>query len=275
MDGSRYPQIHGTGLEDFFNGAFYFGGGPFTLPTHGNPSQVLESPRRPGRNLRSAYRLLLGDAITFYDGIHFTAEHGPTNSSPADLSSLVFYYAIDEPTLFETDFIEIGNVGSEAAHAFAADARVDRTLTSQFRGAPDQAVTASGLEAARTRFRVAVDPDNRGVRLRRLADIAAGRQSADVRVDGQPAGTWYTAAVNPQLRWAELDFDLPASLTAGRQTLDIELDATASPTPWTAFSYAVFAYSGGTEDRQPNSRTAMMTRVTREIAAPTSRLVGR
>ena len=47
VDGSRYPQIHGTGLEDFFNGGFYFLRGPFTLPTHGNPAQA-RRPRRAG-----------------------------------------------------------------------------------------------------------------------------------------------------------------------------------------------------------------------------------
>src|SRR5262249_53961477 len=47
VDGSRYPQLHGTGLEDFFNGGFYFLGGPVLLPTHGNPAQPLTSTRRP------------------------------------------------------------------------------------------------------------------------------------------------------------------------------------------------------------------------------------
>ena len=71
-------------------------------------------------------------------------------------------------------------------------------------------------EAARTSFRVAVDPANRGVRLRRPADIALGRQSAAVLVDGRPAGTWSTSDVNAVLRWADLDFEIPASLTGGR-----------------------------------------------------------
>lgn len=71
VDGSRYPQIHGTGLEDFFNGGFYYIRGPFTLPTHGNPAQApTTSLRRPGLNLRSSYRLLLGDAVPFSSQLH-------------------------------------------------------------------------------------------------------------------------------------------------------------------------------------------------------------
>ncbi len=243
IDGSRYPQIHGTGLEDFFNGGFYFLGGPVTLPTHGNPAQAPTSPRRPGLNLRSAYRLFLGDAIPFSSHIRLGIEHGPVNDVPAEMSSLVLYYAIDEPTLIETDHIEIGSATSESAHQLAAEGRVNRTLRSAFRGDDsDVEIEAAGIEAARTSFRVAVTPDNRGVRLRRLADIGLGRQAATVLVDGQAAGTWYTADVNPLLRWADLDFDIPAALTAGREAIDVTLDATQSPTPWTSFAYTALSY---------------------------------
>lgn len=244
VDGSRYPQIHGTGLEDFFNGGFYFAGGPVVLATHGNPVQASTSTRRPGINLRSAYRLLLGDAIPFARHIRLAIEHGPINDVPAEMSSLVLYYAIDAPTLIETDRIAIGAAESEAEHAFAAEGRTDRDLRSAFRGDDsDVELERAGLEAVRTSFRIAVAASNRGVRLRRLADIGGGAQAAAVLVDGRPAGTWSTADVNPILRWAELDFDIPAALTAGRDTLTITLDATDSPTPWTAFEYTAFSYA--------------------------------
>ena len=42
VDGSRSPQIHGTGLEDFFSGGFYFIRGAFTLPTHGQRIVALD-----------------------------------------------------------------------------------------------------------------------------------------------------------------------------------------------------------------------------------------
>ncbi len=244
VDGSRYPQIHGTGLEDFFNGGFYFAGGPVVLATHGNPVQAPTSTRRPGLNLRSAYRLLLGDAIPFASRIRLAIEHGPVNDVPAEMSSLVLYYAIDTPTLIETDRIAIGTTESEAAHAFAAQGRTDRVLRSAFRGDDsDVELERAGLDAVRTTFRIAVAATNRGVRLRRLADIGSGAQTAAVLVDGRPAGTWSTADVNPILRWAELDFDIPAALTAGSDTLTITLDATDSPTPWTAFEYTAFSYA--------------------------------
>jgi hypothetical protein len=88
-----------------------------------------------------------------------------------------------------------------------------------------------------TRFRLTVPAANHGVRLRRLADLAAGRQVARVVVNGAFAGVWQTSEVNPFLRWADLDFELPAALTAGRTMLAIEIDAHDSPASWTAFEY--------------------------------------
>ena len=99
------------------------------------------------------------------------------------MSSLVFYYASAEPTLIESDHIAIADPASEAAHEFSADGRLERSLSSAFRGDDsDREMDAIGIEATRTSFRVAIDPANRGVRLRRLADIAVGRQAALVRL---------------------------------------------------------------------------------------------
>jgi hypothetical protein len=244
VDGSRYPQIHGTGLEDFFSGGFYFIRGAFTLPTHGNPVQASNtSPRRPGVNLRTAYRLFLGDAIPFYQHLRLAIEHGPVNDVPAEMSSVVFYYAVPDPSIESSDRMTIGAAASEAAHRFAAEGRVDRTLQSAFRGEESShLVEATGVEAVRTSFRLAIAAENHGVRLRRLADIGAGRQAADVSVNGQFVGHWYSADVNPTLRWAELDFEIPAAFTRGRTTLDVGIDARQSPTPWTAYGYEVFSY---------------------------------
>jgi len=242
IDGSRYPQIHGTGLEDFFNGGFYWLTGAFTLPTHGNPVQAETSPRRPGVFLRSAYRLFLGDAIAFHDSIRLSIEHGGMNDAPAELSSVVLYYRDARSELSAGDALSVADATSRAVHDYESDGAAYE-LTSSFRG--DDLFTplrAAGERLTSSRFLVTVDPRNRGVRLRRLADIGAGRQSATVRVDGEPAGTWYSADVNLNARWAELDFEIPVTLSAGKRDLAIEIDAAASPTPWTAFEYRAFSH---------------------------------
>jgi hypothetical protein len=243
VDGSRWPSVHGTGLEDFFSGGFYFVRGAFRLPTHGNPAQVAgTSPRRPGLNLRSVYRLFLGDAIPYENGIRLAIEHGPTDDVAAEFSSLVFHYAVGGAALVESDRVSIGDAASEAGHVLASEGRTDTVLTSAFRGNDsDLAVTAAGMSASATRFRVRVDPENRGVRLRRLADLAGGAQTARVTVNGAFAGVWQSSEVNGTLRWAEVELEIPAGLTAGQSTLDVELDARASPTPWTAYEYVVLS----------------------------------
>jgi len=243
VDGSRWPQIHGTGLEDFFNGGFYFEGGAFALPTHGNPVQTPSSPRHPGTNLRSMYRVMLADAVPFRAGIRLTTEHGPINDVAAELSSTVFFYAIPQATTVQTDRVELDAGPSEGDHALTTEGRADRTLTSSFRGeASDAPLSAAGFEAKVTRFHIAIRPDNEGVRLRRLADIAAGRQSAIVRVNGQDIGTWATADVNSVLRWALLDFEVPSAATRGRRELHVELDARESPNAWTAYGYEAWSH---------------------------------
>jgi hypothetical protein len=63
-----------------------------------------------------------------------------------------------------------------------------------------------------------------------------------VRVNGREVGTWYSAERNPSLRWAELDFEIPASFTRGRSSLEIELDAESSPSPWTSFAYTASSH---------------------------------
>jgi hypothetical protein len=243
MDGSRWPQIHGTGLEDFFSGGFYFLTGAFTLPTHGNPVQVPgTSPRRPGLNLRSAYRLFLGDAIPFRNGIRLAIEHGPTNDVPAEFSSVVFYYETGAPSS-ETDRLLVGDASSQAAHGFEAEEGTAIALTSAFRGdASDVNVSSTGMTARRMRFHVAIDPDNAGVRLRRLTDLAAGMQRALVTVDGAAAGWWQTADVNPFKRWADVDFEIPAALTEGKSGIDVVVDASLSPHPWTAYEYVALSH---------------------------------
>ena len=76
--------IQGTGIEDFFNGGWYYNRGAFSLPVHGAPlvtDRIL------------AYRLTLADAIPFERSISFSMEHGGTNNWNGYFESVVFLYA--------------------------------------------------------------------------------------------------------------------------------------------------------------------------------------
>ena len=61
-------------------------------------------------------------------------------------------------------------------------------------------------------------------------------------MNGAFAGVWRSTEINAVLRWADLEFEIPAGLTAGRSTLDVELDAGASPSPWTAYEYVALGH---------------------------------
>lgn len=93
-------------------------------------------------------------------------------------------------------------------------------------------------------FHVQVDPGNHGVLLRRTSDQATGFQSADVAVDGVPAGTWLQPRSNTFHRWLDDTYLVPQSVTAGKAQLTITLAPTADSPPWTASRYHVDALTG-------------------------------
>ena len=81
-------QIQGTGMEDYFNGGWYFNRGIFTLPVHGAPLfHGLEGTKHV-----VAYRLSLADAMPFEESIVFSMEHGGQNDKNAHFESVVFAY---------------------------------------------------------------------------------------------------------------------------------------------------------------------------------------
>jgi len=83
VDGETKPSWHGTGLEDFFNGAWYYFG-IFDLPLHG---LVEKAPIRTGQ-----YRFLVNDAIPFEKRIDVSIEFGAHNRSRGYMSSVAYWY---------------------------------------------------------------------------------------------------------------------------------------------------------------------------------------
>lgn len=91
IDGVSEPSWHGTGVEDFFNGGFYFKdetGQPSTFDTAlaGAPFVRLSPPRAV------MYRLFLGDAVTFDRGIRAVLETGPTGDLSIRSKTVAYYY---------------------------------------------------------------------------------------------------------------------------------------------------------------------------------------
>ena len=83
LDGNMSPSFHGTGLEDYFNGGWYYSG-IFALPYHGLVN------KRPIHTDQS--RLHIPDPITFNSEISVNIEFGHGNTSRGYMSSVAFWY---------------------------------------------------------------------------------------------------------------------------------------------------------------------------------------
>ncbi|HEC42123.1 MAG TPA: DUF2961 domain-containing protein [Bacteroides sp.] len=93
IDGDKYPTLHGTGTEDYFNTSWcpneelyhpYFGYGR-------TPNEI----QWLGRT--HAYRFHIEDPIHFDESIRFTIEHGHDNFLTLELSSVAYWY-LDKPS---------------------------------------------------------------------------------------------------------------------------------------------------------------------------------
>jgi len=92
VDGESTPSWHGTGVEDFFSGGFYFRGNagepePFAQPLHGAP--VVWFHHRPGPGM---YRLMLGDAVVFEQGVRAELEWTSDESENLKARNVSYYY---------------------------------------------------------------------------------------------------------------------------------------------------------------------------------------
>src|SRR5699024_4099331 len=116
-------------------------------------------------------------------------------------------------------------------------------LTARFEGdrAPEPRTRTATTATGPISFRMALDPDNRGLRLRRMSDQQQSYQNVQVRIDGEPAGQWLQPRGNEHHRWLEDNFDVPARLTAGKDQVRVELVPVDGAPAWSAASYTAFS----------------------------------
>jgi hypothetical protein len=88
VDGERAPSIHGTGSEDYFLGAWDFGGKSFAYPTFGAPVVGREAKGEKW----SLYRFHLDAPITFQRSLRASIEHGHANDRSDDVVSVAYFY---------------------------------------------------------------------------------------------------------------------------------------------------------------------------------------
>jgi hypothetical protein len=240
VDDARTPAIIGTGLEDFFNGAWYFNAGPFDSAVAG--CTLVRDDRDHGRV--SAYRFFLQDAVPFRKHLRFCIERGPDNSIPVAAWTLAFYYYQPFVRLLPHDALVIGDAASEAAHGYAAPSGGDAVGVgaARFFEADYRHVDAGGTFNERrsaSSFHLAIPPDNDGIVLRRIGDQLHA-QRAFVSVDGVPFGFWNRAKAGP-FRACEDDLFLPPAITRGKAALGLRIAWATGYPPWAESRYTAYA----------------------------------
>jgi hypothetical protein len=93
VDDESHPVITGTGTEDYFNGAWDFGGRddavPFAHLYNGAPFMV--DPERAGGRY-CLYRWHADNPITFNSYLKYTIEHGHANHRADNYFSVAYWY---------------------------------------------------------------------------------------------------------------------------------------------------------------------------------------
>ena len=253
LDGAVSPQINGTGTEDYYLACFW-------------PNVDFDSPfacvagdimKEAGGSMDGAYhkassyaRYHLEAPLPFLASIDARIQHGGMSDVRSEYRSLGFAYLRKASRLAQTDLIDVGRPESEKAHGYRTSMG-GAPVTIEACPEGESFETASRSEGryhpgGSIRFRVAVDPANAGVRLRRLFDQKGPRQAADVYVDGRYAGTWLDANGNEFLRWAESDLEIAPAFTRGKTAVEIRLEVQTGDgrSPFSDFAYRVYCHLG-------------------------------
>jgi hypothetical protein len=98
VDGEALPSINGTGSEDYFLGAWDFGGRPFAYGLFGAP--VVGQEVAGGR--WSLYRFHLDSPIPFTKSLRATIEHGHANHRSDNYFSVAYWYQSEPHAPFPT-----------------------------------------------------------------------------------------------------------------------------------------------------------------------------
>jgi hypothetical protein len=155
-------------------------------------------------------------------------------------SPTAFLYTHPTNTTSPGDSIDPTDPVSRLLHDYSDSGADDYNLTSTYEGTADTIAVSAKVHttAEPVTFRLPMRPDNNGILLRRTSDQAAGYQSADVRVDGIPVGTWQQNRQNTIHRWLDDTYAIPASETTGKTAVTMTLIPRPGTPQWTATRYS-------------------------------------
>lgn len=243
INGEMTPVINGTGTEDLYL-ACYWPNRKFDSPVAGCVNDVFEEN---GSTLKGAfnspagyYRFFFDMPIAFENGIRLDIQHGAVDQTYSEYSSTCFAYRIPEPSLWETDIIDLSSEGSKKLHRYCNSGeeytlygRIEsdmRFRTMKHRGCRCENGTVS--------FKMMLRRDNRGAVLRRVYDKSKSNANAKVYIDGEFAGIWHACGENPHFPFADDDFYIPEGLTRNKEEISVEIHTGAF---YSDFRYSLFS----------------------------------
>jgi Protein of unknown function (DUF2961) len=91
IDDPTTPAINGTGTEDYFNGAWDFGGPPLPFGNLYNGAPYIQKPQQVGGQY-VMYRWHADNPINFENYLRHTIEHGDQNDRFDDFYSVAYWY---------------------------------------------------------------------------------------------------------------------------------------------------------------------------------------
>ena len=212
VDGAIAPAWYGTGVEDFYNGGFYFDQGAYARPLSGATEVDPD-----GHGATAVYRLMPTDSLVYANGVRLQQEAGyaPSLPSPTCARTVVHAYRRAQRLMVAYDAFEIGDAAAAAAHAYVgANTASCATVNSLFEDEPPSVRNALACSYARgsSHFRFRVDDAELPLRLRRTFDAGngtpgdtAGAAAAEIRINGVTAGWFPPAIANPARRWQQQD----------------------------------------------------------------------
>ncbi|WP_386067781.1 DUF2961 domain-containing protein [Tahibacter sp. UC22_41] len=242
LDGATAPQWYGTGLEDFFNGGFYFDQGAFATPWAG--ATRLDAD---GTQATHVWRWMATDGPSWQNAIDWRHESGFAPDLPAPMchASVVYGYARAQPAL--VPYLRVAAV--DAAHELPPDSRCG-TVVGLY---PDEPPTAHATDDCRyaagsSYLRLRPQASALPLRLRRIVHADAPSAPADILLDGVVVGHLSYLPATPRRAWAEQDAVLAITATAAEYRLQIRPRFDA-PGGATGFGVARWELWGGWVDR--------------------------
>ena len=243
IDGNKTPKIESDGSESYV----CFGWG-FPTPPEVHPFGGYDGLRD---NPWSMTRLCINDYYPFYKNLEFNIESGEYNNQYLEHEGTLFYYGKRSPVLKQTDCLDLTSEKSVKQHGYRVVGKESRiiSLCSSYEGTYDKDSIFANVvypgEGGYSEFLVKIDPDNNGVRIRRMSNQSHGMQCAEVYVDGQKMfPVWYVADFNPFKRWLDDEYEIPSSISKGKKCLKIRICPikTKEDTFWSESKYTMFVY---------------------------------